>query len=71
MSWSVSGALECLCFRLSTQLDYRRVEAVKLRHDDGLMGRVVNFVRDHPTSVLSANGDPESLLELGIGYAFQ
>ena len=56
------------CFRLSTHLDYRRAEAVNPKFPDDVMVRVVNFVKDHPTSVLSANGDPESLLELGIRY---
>jgi len=71
MSRSDHGALEYLCFRLSTHLDYRRAKAFNPQYHDKLMVWVANFVKDRPTSVLNANGDPESLLELGIRYAFQ
>ena len=67
MSWSDSGAFGYLSFRISTHLDYHRAD-IDPQVRDELMGRAVEFVQDHPTSVLSAYSNGESLLELGIRY---
>jgi len=69
MPWSDSEAVEYYYFRLSTHLDYRHATDLDQQGHDELLARAVNFAHDHPTSVLSANDDGESLLELGIRYA--
>ena len=69
MSWSDSIVPGYLSFRISTHLDYHRA-GIDVQVCDELMGRAVEFVQDHPTTVLSAYGNGESLLELGIRYGF-
>ena len=69
MSWFDSGPVEYFSFRLSTHLDYRRAK-LHPQVRTLLEAWGTEFVRIHPTSVLSDNDDWESLLELGIRYGF-
>lgn len=60
---------EYVSFRISTHLDHRYAN-VDAQGCSRLVSQAEKFVEDHPTSVLSANVDAKSLLELGIRYIF-